>query len=70
MANEENDVFINLTTLLVHTAMGCADYFEKNCGRTLDSENWAKLFVNSSSYLCTLSTGTALKCMATKSETE
>ena len=43
MANEENDVLINLTTLLVHTSMGCADYFEKNCGRTLDSEKFGQV---------------------------
>ncbi len=43
MANEEDDPLINLATLLLHTAMGCSEYFEKNCGHILDSERFGQV---------------------------
>ncbi len=42
MPNEEDESIINLAASLLRTAMGCAEYFEKNCGRTLDSEQFAQ----------------------------
>lgn len=43
MANEKDDPIINLATSLLHTAMGCAEYFEKNCSCALDSERFGQV---------------------------
>lgn len=42
MADEEDNPIISLATSLLHTAIRCAEYFEKNCGHVLNSEQFGQ----------------------------